>query len=204
MIEVWRKTGKKMKFSTRMRPVTIFHLLTTSRNQKVFDDILKLLPAGLSTPLPQLPKFQRNLQSSSCHTRLQKTHMGRGPLLFRKPDQGNKVLQFTLHPAVTGSLSHLFKAKEQFLCSNVWICLFLYWKNERWSFDTMVVPNISSWHYSLYKNSSLESMYCIKNSMPPLVHKEVYAFGSWQALPVPVTKIVSVQEKGGRVQMKFF
>lgn len=39
--------GKKMKFSTLMRSVTVLHLLTIARNQKVFDYILKLLPAGL-------------------------------------------------------------------------------------------------------------------------------------------------------------
>lgn len=45
--------------------------------------------------------------------------VGRGPPLFRKSKQENKVSQFMSNPVVTGSLRHLFEAKEQFLCSNV-------------------------------------------------------------------------------------
>lgn len=63
--------------------------------------------------------------------------VGRGPPLFRKSNQENKVSQFMSNPVVTGSLRHLFEAKEQFLCSNVWICLFIYWKKWKTKF----------WHY---------------------------------------------------------
>lgn len=41
-------------------------------------------------------------------------------------------------------------------------------------------------------------MHHIKNFTQVPVYKQLYAFGSWQALAIPVTKIVSVQEKDER------
>lgn len=107
--------GKNMAFRTLRRDQQLhFTCLQLTGVKKALMTYLDCLQQGLTAL-----ELWRNPEPSPQHTRLHKTQVGRRPLLLRKPSQENKVLHFMLHPVVTGSLYHLFKAKEQFLCLNV-------------------------------------------------------------------------------------
>lgn len=111
--------GKKMTSSTLTRDQRLlFTCLLLRGINKSLVTYLDCLQQGLTVP-SRVPQSQWSPEPSPHHIRLHKTHVGWRPLLLRKPNQESKVLQFMQHPVVTGSLGHLFKAKEQFLCLNV-------------------------------------------------------------------------------------
>lgn len=173
-----------------MRPVTAFHFLTTVGNQKAFHDILKLLPAALHS-LAQVTLGCRRCTWAGVHCFSKN--------LTRKTKFYSLLRILRLLQGLSATCS---EPKNSFcapMCEQV--CLLTTTKKSC-SFD-IIVPNTSSWHYSINTSSSLENMYHIKKLHSGCCAQAAICLWELAGTSSSSHQIVRIQEKEERVHIKF-